>query len=175
MSISGDTGSDLFELIKNNPGTHFRKLIELSDRAVGVVEYHIKRLEHENIIFSVKQGGFTRYFDFTWKDRLDQVKFLIGHLRKRTSRKLILLLSLYPEYETKSLKELAESMGKSPPALNWHVKSLVNDLILEPVRRGRTVTLRLKIERSVVNTLGKDIYPSRWDEFLDNIHDLFQF
>ena len=72
-----------------------------------------------------------------------------------------------------SLKQIASDIGIAQSTLNWHVKRMIDDEIVQPKRYGRIVTLRLFIGHDIVRTIGNEIYPSRWEKFLDYINDSF--
>ena len=173
MPYPFETASDILEIIYDNPGTHFRAIVELSKRQIGVVEYHLSRLEKESQIISIKHRDRKLFFPINWEDRIPNVKFLIDNLRKQIPRLILLILTEMPENQNISLLELAVKMGKSPSSLHWHIKRLVEDNLLKSVRRGRIVTLKLLIEPSFVYNLGIEIFPSRWEKFLDDIENRF--
>ncbi len=173
MSYHFDTASDILEIIHDNPGTHFRAIMELSKRQIGVIEYHVNKLEKESQIISVKHRDRKLFFPINWEDRIPKVKFLIDNLRKQVPRLILLILTELPENQNISLIQLAEKMGRSPSSIHWHIKRLIEDNLLESVRRGRIVTLKLLIEPKFIYNLGNEIFPSRWDKFLDDIEKRF--
>jgi len=164
-----DTKSIIYEKICNNPGIHFRELVNSLGREVGVIEYHIRRLEKEDLIIGIRHRKQKMFFDSTWEERIDDVKILINNLRKTIPRSILIYLSnLKVEYI--SLKSLADELGISSSGLHWHIKRLIEDKLILPKRRGREVLLRLNIESMLIHKLGKEIYPSKWEIFLDEIH-----
>ena len=72
-----------------------------------------------------------------------------------------------------SIKEIALQLKQSPSNLHWHIKRLIEDKLIIPVRKGRRITLQLNINVTVINSLGKEIYPNRWDLLLDDIERRF--
>lgn len=163
---------EIFYIICNNPGIHFRGILEKCAREVGVVTYHLKNLKKENAILSISHGKRVLYFDHSWSDRVDEVDLLISYLRKNQSREILLFLT-DPINQQLALKEIAARLNRSPSNLQWHVKKLIDDQLLEPIRKGRKIVLKLLVEERVLDHLGKEIYPSRWEHFLDEIEDKF--
>ena len=168
-----DIRNQILELIIQNPGIHFRKLQDISGHEVGVVNYHTKVLENSKEIFSISHKGYRLFFEYKWHDDRDQVLKLIGYLRKSTPRKLLIYL-LLKESEKRSLKQIADDINIAPSTLNWHIKRLVDDDIIQAKRYGRMVTLVLVIDHTIVRTIGNEIFPSKWEKFLDYINDNFQ-
>ena len=85
----------------------------------------------------------------------------------------MLFLAQSPSNTTLSIKEIANHLNQSPSNLHWHIKRLIEDKLVSPLRKGRLVTLQLTITVSVINLLGKEIYPNRWDLLLDDIERKF--
>ena len=166
-----DTRVEIFYLINENPGIHFRGIVKELNREVGVIDYHLQVLEKDRVIISVKYRSLKIYFDHTWEKSLDEVKIIVANLKKKTSRSILLLLCENKENQNVPLKELATKLGKSPSNLHWHVKRLIEDRIVRSMRRGREVTLKLNVDRSLLHRLGNLVFPSKWDIFIDEIHD----
>ncbi len=166
-----DTREDIYYLIKENPGIHFRGIAKELNREVGVIDYHIQDLERDRIIVSVKYRSLKIYFDHSWEKSLHEVKIIVANLKKNTTRSLLLLLGENKENQNVPLKELATILGKSPSNLHWHVKRMIDDRIVRSIRRGREVTLKLNVDNSLLHRLGNLVFPSKWDLFIDEIHD----
>lgn len=163
---------EIFDIICNNPGIHFRGILEKCGREVGVVTYHLKILKKENAILSISHRKRVLYFDHSWSDRVNEVELLISYLRKRQSREILLFLT-DPANQQLALKELAARLDRSPSNLQWHVKKLIDDHLVQPIRKGRKIILKLLVEEKILNHLGKEVFPSRWEQFLDEIEDKF--
>ncbi len=168
-----DTAEDIYKIIESHPGIHFRQILEESGRQLGVVEYHLQRLEKGERIISVHHRNLKLFFDFTWRLRIGSVMILIANLRKTVPRQILLLLSQSPEMHNLSIKELAKVLEMSPSALHWHIKRLTEDELIKPCRRGREVTLELLFDKELISKLGREIYPNRWERFLDSIEAKF--
>ena len=52
----------IYQLIEKYPGIHFRELYRKLKISMGSFEYHLQVLERSDLIYSQKEGGFTRYF-----------------------------------------------------------------------------------------------------------------
>lgn len=167
-----DVRTQILEIIVQNPGIHFRKLQDLAGHEVGVIDYHTRVLEQSNYIFSISHKGYRLFFHHQWETNRGKMLKLIGYLRKSTPRKLVIYL-LLRESQNQSLKQIADDIGIAQSTLNWHVKRMVEDEIVRPIRHGRIVSLVLTIDHDIVRNIGNEIYPSRWEKFLDYINDSF--
>lgn len=135
-----DTAINLLDIIKSKPGIHFRGLVEESNRQVGVVKHHLRSLEKKNIIISIGHRNNLLYFDALYEEKIDEVKDLINYLRKTIPREIILIVSTLKK-EFISLKQIAETLKRSPSSLHWHIKRMIEDGIIYPVRKGRQVSV----------------------------------
>ena len=145
----------------------------MAERQIGVVEYHLRQLEKNRTIISINHRSQKLYFDISWEESVGELKALINHLRKKISRQILLLLTQRPEFQNKSMKELANEIKKSPSNLHWHIKRLIEDELIIPQRRGRSIILKLNVTPELISRLGEEIYPTRWDKFLDDIDTKF--
>ena len=164
-----DTSDLIFSLVQSNPGIHFRALVNLSNKPIGVVEYHLRQMEIKEKIISVRHRSHKLFFDTLWEDKIGELKIIINNLRKSIPRKILLFLSQDQQNQHLSIKEVASKLNQSPSNFHWHIKRMIEDKLVEPVRRGREVILKLILDEEIINTLGKEIFPTRWDKFLDEI------
>ena len=173
MIDSGDTREQIYQIIKNHPGIHFRGIVTEASRQIGVVGYHLDLLERENRIIAIRHRRYKLFFDSSWKNQIQEVKVLVSNLRKTIPRAILLLLSHFPETQEICIKDLANILKLSPSSLHWHIKNLIQDQLINTRRKGREVVLNLLIDKDVINFLGQKIYPNRWEKFLDQIDSIF--
>lgn len=134
------------------------------------MDYHLFRLEKENAIISINHRGKKLFFDSSWGGRKKEIMQLVGYLRKPVSRAILVYLSTIDDV---SLQEVAEKMQMTNPALHWHIRRFIEDEVVIAKKRGRSVVLSLLIDPRIILNLGKEVYPSAWDKFLDEIHSKF--
>ncbi|OLS27326.1 MAG: hypothetical protein HeimC2_11630 [Candidatus Heimdallarchaeota archaeon LC_2] len=173
MTNHEDVSEIIYYIIQDNPGIHFRSILEKSDKQIGVVDYHLTKLEKNNQIISIKHRNLKLFFLKSWENRLNEFKHLIDALRKTTPRNILLFLAQNPNHENLSTKEVAVNLNLSPSNLHWHVKRLVEDKLIIGIRKGRQVTLKLNVEILTIIFLGNEIYPSKWERILDDIESRF--
>jgi predicted transcriptional regulator len=137
------TRSSIFELIKQNPGLHFRAICRVLDKKMGVVQYHISVLENAGLIRSIRDGRYKCFFATNQKnvnpeDRdpvLDRLSdYITTNLRKDTPSKLIIHLVREDEASHQKLSQVA---SVSPQAITFHTKRLAKFGIIESSKEGR--------------------------------------
>src|SRR3989338_9240214 len=82
---------EIFELIKQCPGLHFREIKRRTNLAIGALQYHLNVLEKNNFVRSEKKGKFTRYFLFSSQETV-QDQGTLSLLRDENIRKISLFL-----------------------------------------------------------------------------------
>ncbi|MFX0115130.1 MAG: winged helix-turn-helix transcriptional regulator [Candidatus Hodarchaeota archaeon] len=173
MFEPGHTAERIYRIIETQPGIHLRGIVTESGRQIGVVVYHLKVLEQDNRVISIRYRRNKLFFDATWRAQIEEVKGLVSHLRKKIPRALLLLLSQFPETQEFSMTDISKILELPLSTLHWHIKKLVQDQLIASRRKGREVVLKLAIERRLVSQLGEKIYPTRWDQFLDDLDTTF--
>ncbi|MFX0210144.1 MAG: winged helix-turn-helix transcriptional regulator [Candidatus Hodarchaeota archaeon] len=173
MFEPGDTTEQIHQIIKDHPGIHFRGIVTESGRQIGVISYHLDLLVQAHRIIAIKHRKHKLFFDSSWIDQLQGIKALVTNLRKKIPRAILLLLSQFPETQELCIKDLAEILKLPPSTLHWHIRRLIQDQIIMSKRRGREVVLQLSLDKEVINHLGEKVYPTRWDQFLDDVDRVF--
>lgn len=168
MNNNDDSNLSFFRLIVDNPGIHFRKIVEISGKNIGVVQYHLSNLEKDNSIFHIIQGNQKLFFDHTWSDRFSDILVLIGFLRKPVPRNIIIALAKSDTGEL-SMKQLSVLLRQKPSSIHWHFKRMVEQKVLVPRKKNRQIYLRCAIEKNVVFKIGTVIFPNRWQNFLGQL------
>ncbi len=138
------TRKEIYELIRNNAGLHFRSICRNLDRKMGVVQYHISVLEKHNLIRAVRDGRYKCFFanDADANGGLNGLdeKFrklketVITTLRRKTPQKLITHLAEEGRASHQKLSTVAEV---SPQAITFHTKKLKKHGIITAEKQGR--------------------------------------
>ncbi len=156
------TRCSIFELIKRNPGLHFRAICRVLNKKMGVVQYHISVLENANLIRSVRDGRYKCFFSTEQKNvnpderdpyREELSDFIKTNLRKTTPSKLIIHLVREDEASHQRLSQVA---SVSPQAITFHTKRLAEFGIIESSKEGRQKFYRLSTSAREIteNLLG---------------------
>ncbi|MGD0805227.1 MAG: winged helix-turn-helix transcriptional regulator [Candidatus Bathyarchaeia archaeon] len=110
---------DILLFVESNPGSHFRLICSSLGLCVGVVQYHVRRLEELGLVSSRRFGRYRRYFSSGVFD--DSVMGVISMLRIGTVRDIVEVL-----LEAGSVRHvvLADRVDVSSQALTWYMKRL---------------------------------------------------
>jgi len=120
IELEQDSRLRIYNVIKENQGIHLREICRKLDKKMGVIQYHIHVLEKANLIDSLKEGRYRRFF--IHNDNGVNQKIVMCFLQRESSRKILEYL-LFNEDKT-SHGELAEFLGISSQAITWHMKKL---------------------------------------------------
>ncbi|MFO8110128.1 MAG: winged helix-turn-helix transcriptional regulator [Thermoplasmata archaeon] len=149
----------IYEAIKDNPGTHLRKLDRILDMPLGTIRYHLRVLDKRSLIVSKKEGKYKRFYVRGEIDTTDKNRLAV--LRKEFPRTIILYLLEFPG---STHKEISEVMDVAPSTLSYHLKKLVDEDMITASQRK----YRVKNEKEVADLL---IQYRR--TFLDSLVDRF--
>ncbi|TFF89158.1 MAG: winged helix-turn-helix transcriptional regulator [Promethearchaeota archaeon] len=135
-NLEQDTRKSIYNLILENEGIHLREICRSLDRKMGVIQYHIQVLEGCNLIDSIKDGRYRRFFTNTKELRKRSNKMIVSFTRRETTSKL--LKSIFNHNGTGIFhKELAEEADISSQAITWHIKKLIKEDIIKSEKVGR--------------------------------------
>lgn len=129
---------EIFQHVSENPGVHFRALLEALDYAQGTVQYHLHWLEDEGLVESSTDGQFTRYYPADSFDEVDQA--VMNALRRECARRIVAHLATAGPLST---SELSDRIEKSPSTVSWHLSKLAEADIVTSERQGRSVEYEL--------------------------------
>jgi predicted transcriptional regulator len=110
----------IYSLINKNPGLHFRRIVKLLDISLQLADYHLLYLEKLDLISSVKEAGYKRYYINGDIGRDDRKRLSL--LRQEIPLKIILLL--LKEYSL-THKDILKYFDIAASTLSYHLKKLV--------------------------------------------------
>jgi predicted transcriptional regulator len=114
------TRREIYSLISKNPGVHLSKIADFLKMRISLVEYHIYFLEKNQIITSVKDSGYTRYYV---KGKIGTAnKKILSILRQETPLRIVLFLL---KKKNAKHKEILDQFKIAPSTLSYHLKKLV--------------------------------------------------
>jgi len=148
-----ETRSKIYGYIKTHPGIHFSNITSKLDINNYNLDYHLRFLARGGLITSMKEKGYARYF--IARAVGNNEKKVLSLLRQKTPRHIIIaIMSCYGL----SSKELCQMLNKSPSTMNFHIKKLIENDIIEVCLAGKGFvqrkTHRIIIERDIV---GREI------------------
>jgi predicted transcriptional regulator len=160
--IDLETRRELFELITDFPGLHFREILRRLDISSGNLNYQLNYLIKHEIVVAISDGNLKRFY-IVGKIK-GREKRILACLRNETLRGLVLYLVLNPNSQ---FNEIANRFDLAPSKLAYHLNKLVTKDIIEKEKKGRTTIYRVMDEETIANVLIT-YRPSFLDAVVDN-------
>jgi predicted transcriptional regulator len=126
--------SQLYELVRAEPGIHLSDLVRRSGLGWGAALYHLSVLEKNRVLVVQAQGGFKRYFANGQHHRHEMPR--LAALRHEAARLLFEAIQAVPG---RSGRELAAALDLSPSTLARASDRLEDAGMVRRVRAGRRV------------------------------------
>ncbi len=163
-----DSRREIYELVENQPGVHLSKIADHLEMNVSLAEYHLRFLEKNELIKSVKKKGYKRYFPT--KEQVEpEDKEILFELRKEIPLTIVFLLI---ENDRLTHKEILAEMDIAKSTLSYHLKKLEDMDILVSKKYGKKKGFSLKDRKEVVQLLVKYKPQDVLDGFADIWKDL---
>ncbi|MFB6184694.1 MAG: winged helix-turn-helix transcriptional regulator [Haloarculaceae archaeon] len=124
----------IFQHVADNPGIHFRALLDDLDYAQGTVQYQLRWLADEGLLDVSDDGKYTRYYPAREFDAADRT--VMNALRREYSRRILAHLVADGPLST---AELSDRLDKAPSTVSWHLSNLADADLVTKERDGRTV------------------------------------
>ncbi len=117
----------IHEYVKENPGVHYRAILDELDLSMGVLTYHLNRLEKGEYLRSRQDGMYRRFFV---TGRKTEVKFFLSDIQES-------ILTTIRSNQGISQSRIAESIGVTRKVVNYHVRILDRAGLIYMEDRGR--------------------------------------
>jgi predicted transcriptional regulator len=104
----------ILEYIKDNPGKHYRAILKDLDVPMGVLTYHINRLEKAQFLTSRQDGMYRRFYI---RGPKAEVRFMLSNIQES-------ILNVIKDNKGISQTKIAEKIGVSRKVVNYHVNIL---------------------------------------------------
>ncbi len=171
------TRRDLYEFVRKNPGFHLREVSRALDLSITLVDYHLRFLEKHELIASVMDGEYKRFYPRSQPGQpdarpalTDAEKQVLAFLRQRVPFRVIAYLM---EHEVGTHKEILEQVPVSPSTLSHHLKKMQMAGLIDraaPEERGYQVTnpkavARLMATYELATPDQIDTFLRVWGEF----------
>ena len=157
-----ETRREIFELISEYPGLHFREILRRLEISSGSLNYQLSYLTKHEIVVPISDGNLKRYY-IMGKVKGNE-KRILACLRNEISRGLVLFLLLNPNSQ---FNEIVSNFDLAPSKLAYHLKKLTEKDIIEKKKKGRTTLYKAKNEEVIANVLIS-FKPSFIDSLVDN-------
>ena len=118
------TRQQVYDVIEQNAGIHLRGICHLLNRQMGVIQYHVYVLESANLIHSIKDGRYKRFFITTRPLSLERQTILSLLQRKTTAKVIHLLVQHNGNGISRGL--IAQELNFTIQAITWHLQKLMD-------------------------------------------------
>ena len=121
-----DARRRIYVYIQKCPGVHERELSRELGIPLSTLDYHLFHLKKRTLIDGQQDGRYTRYFITKVMNPRD--KKVIGILRQRTPRRIILFLLLHSSV---AHKQVSDYLQIAPSTTSFHLRNLLNAEVVE--------------------------------------------
>lgn len=163
-----DNKQRIYSYIKNNPGSHLRRISKELVIAIGDIQYQLKFLEGMGLIKSRRMGLYKTYYSVSILG--ERSENILAVLQQETLRDIMLHLIENPG-ATQS--EIAHHKGFTAPTINWHMSRLIEMGLVYTCREGRFVKYYVEGDIDDIVSLLKSYHPSTWNTLSNRLASLF--
>ncbi|UCE36406.1 MAG: carboxypeptidase regulatory-like domain-containing protein [Thermoplasmata archaeon] len=117
----------IFDYVNENPGMHYRGILNELNLPMGVLSYHLNRLEKAQYIRSRQDGMYRRFYT---KGPKTDMRFFLSDIQES-------ILSVIKENQGISQSKIAERISVSRKVVNYHVNILDQAGLIFVERQGR--------------------------------------
>ncbi len=147
--LNQTTRADIYNLVENTPGVHFRGICERLALSVGMVQYHTGVLVAAGFLSVCSDGRMQRFF-VKGKFSAREMK-IVSLLRHKTSGNILRLIS---KNEAVSHSELAKQLSITSQGLTWQMHRFEKEGVIEEKENGLKLIYRInKGDVALVNEL----------------------
>ena len=152
-----ETRRAIYNLVLSQPGLHLREIQRQLGMHVNLVEYHIHQLIASELVMSVQQGGYNRFFPAQAAgadrqvDRLtSQEKRVLGLMRQPMPLRIMVYLLATGNSQH---RDICDHLGCAPSTLTYHMKKMVKVQVIVQTTAGEGKGYHLTDRRSVARLL----------------------
>jgi DNA-binding MarR family transcriptional regulator len=117
----------IHEYVDENPGAHYRAILDELELSMGVLTYHLNRLEKAEYLRSRQDGMYRRFFI---TGRKTEVKFFLSGIQET-------ILATITANQGISQSSIAKSIGVTRKVVNYHVRILDQAGLIYMEDKGR--------------------------------------
>lgn len=130
--LENDVRSNIYDIIRRNPGISARSVHRESGQSWGTVVYHLRQLERHHLVTSRTLGRTRNYYESQGKYRGMEVQ-----LACLQSERALALARAILERPGITQEQLAEATGFPQPTTSYYVRKLKQAGLVEEQREGR--------------------------------------
>lgn len=117
----------IHEYVTANPGAHYRAILDDLELSMGVLTYHLNRLEKAEYLKSRQDGMYRRFFV---TGRKTEVKFFLSDVQES-------IVATIRDNQGISQSRIADAIGVTRKVVNYHVRILDQAGLIYVEDRGR--------------------------------------
>jgi len=152
-----ETRRAIYNLVLAQPGLHLREIQRQLGMHINLVEYHLHHLMVSELVVSLQEGGYNRFFatqaagEGSNVDRLtSQDKRVLGMMRQPMPLRIMVYLLATGNAQHKNV---CDHLGCAPSTLTYHMKKLVKARIVVQRSAGEGKGYHLTDRRGVARLL----------------------
>jgi len=156
------------QFIQENPGCHLRLVKRELEVSIGTVQHHLAKLEKMGKITTNRRGLYKYYFPIGVFE--DKQKDLLQVLSQETPREILMVIV---EQKHPTQKDIVNRIGISSPAVNWHIRHLLDLKIIDERRDGKYKRYQLRNNPRYVMALLRRYHPNIFEKWTSRFVELF--
>jgi predicted transcriptional regulator len=123
---------DLYQVLCENPGTYLLELVEMLESPLGTLTWHLRILEREGLVKSIKFAGKRLYYPKMLRSQEAEMAYLT--MRSETAQGIFAYIVNNPScYQ----EQMAETLGVHHDTVRWHVSRMEKVGLVKVVKEGR--------------------------------------
>jgi len=158
----------IYQYIKNNPGTHLRKIKKELGLAMGDIQYNLNVLEKLELIKYRRISIYKHYYVKSISGNRNELVLAI--LQQETPRAIIICLLEFPGL---SQKEISQNLGLSIPTIKWHISKLFEMNLIHFRKEGRRLKCFLNGDSMDLIKMMQSYHPSLLSRLSNTLIDVF--
>ena len=136
---------DLYQVLCENPGTYLLELVNLLESPLGTLTWHLRILEREGLVKSLKFAGKRLYYPKMLRSQEAEMAFIT--MRSETAQRIFVFIVNNPGcYQ----ERMAEAIGVHHDTVRWHVTRMEEVGLIKVKRKGRK-------KMHFLDTLGENL------------------
>jgi len=163
--IRRNRGSQLTEIIENNPGIHFREIMRISGMINGTLSHYLGKLEKNGIIKVERGSRQTRFYPPKFTEEESKTA---KALRRQTPRDLLLALVTNDGLE---FSELVKAVGKAPSTISLYLSQIVEEGLVKIQLGSRKKKYYIK-DRFLLDKLIEEYHPGLLEKPTSGFEDI---
>jgi predicted transcriptional regulator len=158
----------VYNFIESTPGAHLREIGRRLGMSLGHLRYHLNILEKKDLVISIRNGFYRRYF--VKKDFDFGLTGIFFALRQKNTRRIVLHLLNNPNVTHKDLMRMFDFPSST---LSLYLDNLVKKGVVQRLRNGRQNRYSVVDEQNVIRVL-KTYKESFIDKLVDRALEIYQ-